>query len=67
VAVVARTVELAGLDLSPGDVIHAVNSSTVADVDTLRRLLDSFLPGEAIVLQIERAEGLLFVGLELTE
>jgi S1-C subfamily serine protease len=67
VAVMARTADVAGLDLSPGDVIHAVNWSTVAAVDTLRNLLESFRPGDAIVLHIERADGLRFVGLELTE
>ena len=67
VAVAARTADFAGLDLSPGDVIHAVNASSVTDVDTLRKLLDGFRPGDAVVLQIERADGLRFVGLEVAE
>jgi serine protease Do len=67
VAVVALTAEVTGLDLSPGDVIHALNSSTIADVDTLRTLLEGFRPGDAVVLQIERADGLRFAGLELAE
>jgi serine protease Do len=67
VAVVARTADVAGLDLSPGDVIHAVNWSTVADVDSLRSLLESFRPGDAVVLHIERAAGLRFAALELME
>jgi len=65
--VVARTADVTGLDLSPGDVIHAVNSSSVTDVEALRSLLERFRPGDAVVLQIERADGLRFAGLELTE
>jgi serine protease Do len=67
VAVMARTADVAGLDLSPGDVIHAVNSSTVTDVDALRSALEILKPGDAVVLQLERADGLRFVGLELPE
>jgi serine protease Do len=67
VAVVARTADVAGLDLSPGDVIHAVNSSTVTDVNALRSALEILKPGDAVVLQLERADGLRFVGLELPE
>jgi serine protease Do len=67
VAVVARTADVPGLDLSPGDVIHAVNSSTVTDVNALRSLLEASKPGDAVVLQLERADGLRFVGLELNE
>jgi serine protease Do len=67
VAVVARTADVAGLDLAPGDVIHAVNSSTVADVDALRSALEKLEPGDAVVLQLERADELRFVALEVTE
>src|SRR5262249_14527272 len=67
VAVVARTADVAGLDIAPGDVIHAVNSSTVSDVDALRSALDKLAPGDAVVLQLERADGLRFVALELSE
>jgi serine protease Do len=66
-AVVARTADVIGLEVSPGDVIHAVNSSTVTDVHTLRDLLERFSPGDAVVLQVERPDGLRFVALELTE
>jgi S1-C subfamily serine protease len=67
VAVLARTADVPGLDLSPGDVIHAVNSSTVTDVKALRSVLETLTPGDAVVLQLERADGLRFLGLELTE
>jgi serine protease Do len=67
VAVVARTADVAGLDIGPGDVIHAVNSSTVSDVDALRRALEKLSPGDAVVLQLERADGLRFVALELPD
>src|SRR5262249_51791845 len=67
VAVVARTADVSGLELSPGDVIHAVNSSTVAAVGALRSRVDRFRTGDVVVLQMERADGLRFAELELTE
>lgn len=51
--------------LSIGDVIYSVNNSPVADVDTLRRLLDGIKPGDPVVLQIERDGKLLYLALEL--
>jgi S1-C subfamily serine protease len=64
VAVVARTSDV-GVELAPGDVIHSVNSATVASVEKLRTLLDTFEPGDAVVLQIERGSGLEFVSFEM--
>jgi serine protease Do len=65
VAVVARTVDAARVELAPGDVIHAVNSAAVTSVERLRALLDTFRRGDAVVLQIERGRGLEFVGFEI--
>lgn len=65
VAVVARTADVARVELAPGDVIHAVNSESVTSVEKLRALLDTFQPGDAVVLQIERGSGLEFVGFEM--
>jgi serine protease Do len=65
VAVVARTIDVARVELAPGDVIHAVNSAAVTTVDRLRALLERFRPGDAVVLQIERGRGLEFVSFEM--
>ena len=64
VVVVARTSDV-GVELAPGDVIHSVNSATVTSVEKLRTLLDTFEPGDAVVLQIERGSGLEFVSFEM--
>jgi serine protease Do len=51
--------------LTIGDVIYSVNNSPVADVSTLRSLLDAIKPGEPVVLQVEREGKLMFVAIEL--
>ena len=66
VAVVALTTDAAGLDLRAGDVIHAVNGASVADIDALRAALAQFKHGDAVVLQVERQGGLEFVAFELS-
>jgi serine protease Do len=65
VVVVARTADPTGAELEPGDVIHAVNSLPIADVETLRDLLTRFKRGDAVVLQVERRAGLEFVPFEM--
>jgi serine protease Do len=64
-AVVALTGDPAAAALAPGDVIHAVNSSTVTDVAGLRDRLEKLAPGDAVVLLVERGDGLQFVSFEL--
>jgi serine protease Do len=54
-----------GTGLQPGDVIYSVNASPVSSVDALKRRLDEFKPGSAIVMQVERSGRLLYVALEL--
>jgi serine protease Do len=49
--------------LEPGDIIHAVNGQWVADLAALRAAVDGLTPGAAIVLQVERRGGLLFLAL----
>ena len=64
-AVVARTTDVTGLGLAPGDVIHAVNASPVIDLDGLRSVLENLDPGDAVVLQVERAGELVFAAFKL--
>jgi serine protease Do len=47
--------------LSPGDVVHAVNSVSVRSVDALRVLVEDAKADSALILQIERSGQLLFV------
>ena len=65
VIVFGRTSNPAGLDLSPGDIIHSVNGQTVGNVKALRELVAQFKPGDPVVLLIERQGGLGFVSFEM--
>ncbi len=65
VVVVARTADPTGAELEPGDVVHAVNSLPITDVETLRDLLSRFKRGDAVVLQVQRRGGLQFVPFEM--
>ena len=65
VVVVARTADPTGAELEPGDVLHAVNSAPITDVEALRDLLARFKRGDAVVLQVERRGGLEFVPFEM--
>ena len=47
--------------LSPGDVVHAVNTVTVRSVDALRVLVDAAKADTELILQIERSGQLMFV------
>jgi S1-C subfamily serine protease len=47
--------------LSPGDVVHAVNTVSVRSVDALRVLVDDAKADSEIILQIERSGQLMFV------
>jgi serine protease Do len=61
----AVAVDAEGLRLEAGDVIHAVNGRWVSDLDGLRTLVDALKPGDAVVLQVERRSGLLYLGLTI--
>lgn len=65
VVVVARTADPTGAELEPADVVHAVNSLPITDVETLRDLLARFKRGDAVVLQVERRGGMEFVAFEI--
>jgi serine protease Do len=66
VLVAARTPtsNLLGEGPQPGDVIHAINGTSIQDLAELKRRLRQIKPGQAIVLQIERSGTLSFLVLE---
>ena len=66
VLVAARTPTstLLGEGPQPGDIIHAVNGTTVQDLAGLKQALHKIKPGNVIVLQIERSGELRYLVLE---
>lgn len=52
-------------ELSAGDVIRSLNAEPITSVAQLRALLDSFKPGDAIALQVERKGKLKYVAFEI--
>ena len=54
-----------GTELLPGDVIYAMNGREVATLRELKPMVEAVLPGDPIVLQIERGGRLMFVAIEL--
>ena len=67
ILVVARTLYASGVEsgLSAGDVIHAVNGTTVTTLEELRTALRGIKSGDPVALQIEREGGFLFLAFEL--
>ncbi|HZT76268.1 MAG TPA: trypsin-like peptidase domain-containing protein [Vicinamibacterales bacterium] len=63
VLVAARDASSQGTDnpLTSGDIIHRVNAYAVRSIDGLRAILDGFVPGARIVVQIEHDARLRFV------
>ena len=53
------------IDLQPGDIIDAVNTSPVALLDSLRSTLSDLKPGDPVVLQIERDGRFQYLAFEL--
>jgi serine protease Do len=53
------------IDLQTGDIIHAVNNSPVALLDTLRSALGAMQAGDPVVLQIERDGKFQYLAFEL--
>ena len=54
-----------GTGLRPGDVIYSVNGLPVSTVAALKKKLDEYQVGQPIVMQVERAGGLMFITIEL--
>jgi len=55
----------ADVSLSAGDIIHALNGTSISNIQELRTALDAIEPHGAAVLQVERAGKLSFVALQL--
>jgi S1-C subfamily serine protease len=51
-------------ELVPGDIIYAMNQRPVKSIQQLRSALQAMKPGEAVVLQIERASRLQYIAFE---
>jgi len=67
VVVVGRAVDLIMPDtgLQAGDVIHALNTTSIDKMDTLRAAVDKLKTGDPVVLQVERSDGLMYVSFEM--
>ena len=51
--------------VAAGDVIRSVNANPVTSVVQLRTMLDSFKPGDAVTLQVERKGKPMYVAFEM--
>jgi S1-C subfamily serine protease len=51
--------------LQTGDVIHALNRAPILSVEDLRAAIRSLKTGEAVVLQVERSDGLTYLSFEM--
>jgi serine protease Do len=67
VVVIARAADLIGPEtgLKSGDIIHAVNKTSVDSVDSLRSVLHDLKASAPVVLQVERDGQLQWLGFEL--
>jgi len=54
-----------GAGLQPGDVIYSLNGVPMATVEALKKKLDEFKPGAAIVIQVERSGHLMYIPIDL--
>jgi len=53
------------IGLRPGDVVHAVNGKPVTSLAELQKAISGFESSAAVVLQVERADGMDFVAFEI--
>jgi serine protease Do len=51
--------------LQTGDVIHAVNTTSITSMDALRSAVSTLKTGSPVVLQVERADGLTYLSFEM--
>jgi len=67
VIVLGRAADLILQDtgLQTGDVIHALNTTPVPDMATLRAAVVSLKNGDPVVIQVERSDGLTYLSFEM--
>jgi serine protease Do len=67
VVVLGRAADLIMPDtgLQTGDVIHALNTTPVTSMDTLRAAVLNLKTGDPVVLQVERSDGLTYLSFEM--
>ncbi|MBI3472344.1 MAG: PDZ domain-containing protein, partial [Candidatus Solibacter usitatus] len=65
VAAKAAYVPSQEVPVEPGDVIHAINQTRIATLETLRAAVEALKPGDPVVLEIERPGRTLFVAFEM--
>ena len=67
VVVVGRAADLILPDtgLLAGDIIHQLNTTSIDSMDQLRAIVGALKTGDAVVLQVERDGGLLYVSFEM--
>jgi serine protease Do len=51
--------------LQTGDVIHALNTTPITSMDGLRSAVLALKTGDPVVLQVERSDGLTYLGFEM--
>ena len=67
VIVLGRAAELITPEtgLQTGDVIHALNTTPITSMDALRAAVLALKVGDAVVLQVERSDGLSYLSFEM--
>ena len=51
--------------LQAGDIVHQLNITSIESVDALRSAVAKLKPGDPVVLQVEREDGLTYVSFEM--
>ena len=51
--------------LQTGDVIHSLNTTPITSMEGLRGAVLALKSGEPVVLQVERSDGLTYLGFEM--
>src|ERR1700683_1596992 len=67
VIVLGRAADLIMPDtgLQTGDVIHSLNTTPIPDMATLRTAVLALKPGDPVVIQVERSDGLTYLSFEM--
>lgn len=67
VIVLGRAADLIMPDtgLQTGDIIHALNTTPIPDMASLRTTLMALKPGDPVVIQVERPDGLTYLSFEM--